>query len=374
MKIFKFLLWAMVGMFCLGFWAGQAQARVQGVCSDCHTMHNSQNGTAVFSGGPYRALTKGDCLGCHTGTNTNPGTASQPIPYVFSETTEPNYTFGDPTNRNILAGGNFYWVQTNDAAGHNVPGVASQDGALGGTPPGFIANYGSKGRSSWNATQVTCAGTDGCHGDPSAGDDDFAAISGAHHADDSTIDGTTVGTSFRFLLGIKGTEDNDWEFTASTSDHNGYYAVDRSTVNDNSTAPDEASINYLCGQCHGDFHANVDYDSTVGSPWIRHPTDYDMNNVSSKEYGQYPNTTLFTNFGITAAGDYFPDVPVGNANGTVLSKVLQGADDAIVLCISCHKAHGSPYDDILRWDYSTCAVGGSSANATCGCFACHTSK
>ncbi len=360
-------------VFAVLIWVGVVQAKVSGPCSNCHTMHNSQDGSAVETGGPYRALTKGDCVGCHTGDITA-GTKPT-IPYVLA-TAAPSYSFGTISGRTILAGGNFYWVKnasTNpDAKGHNVVGVANQDGALGLTPPGYQQNYGTTARpSSWNQ-QLTCAGTYGCHGDPNYSDQ-FEAISGAHHGDDSTIDGTTVAKSFRFLLGVKGTEDSDWELTASTSDHNGYYAVNRSAGNLNSP-DDPASINALCAQCHGAFHASVDYDSTAGSPWLRHPTDYDMNNVSAKEYGQYPNPTLFSNndFGVANVGDYFPDVPVGNTVGAANSQVLQAAGDAIVLCISCHKAHGSPYDDLLRWDYSTCTAG--SANANCGCFACHTTK
>ena len=341
--------------------------KVTGPCSDCHTMHNSQGGNDVVSGGPYKALTKGNCVGCHTGTNNG----SNNIPYVL-DSSAPTYNF-DGT-KNTLAGGNFYWVATSggatDSKGHNVVGIASADAAIGQTPPGFnSSDYTTNGvGTDWSNNQLTCAGTYGCHGDHNYADD-YQAISGAHHTDDTTIDGNSVGTSFRFLYGIKGTEDSDWEYTTSTSDHNGYWASDYNDGASNSF--DTASINYLCAECHGNFHkhSSID-DSTSGSPWLRHPTDFDMNNVSSKEYGNYPNASLFTS--VSLAGDYFPDVPVGNTAGAVNSKVLQASGDAIVLCISCHRAHGSPYADLLRWDYSTCTAG--SANANCGCFACHTSK
>ncbi len=338
-------------------------AKATGPCSDCHTMHNSQGGSAVVSGGPYSALTKGNCVGCHTGTNNG----SNKIPYVL-DTSAPTYNF-DGT-KNTLAGGNFYWVKNGaDADGHNVVGIASADATIGQTPPGFNStDYTANGAvgTSWSSNQLTCAGTYGCHGDHNK-TDNYAAISGAHHTDDTTIDGSTVGKSFRFLLGIKGTEDADWEYTASSSDHNGYYASDYQT----SGTIDSASINYLCAECHGNFHkhSSVD-DSTSGSPWLRHPTDFDMNNVKTKEYGSYPNATLFNS--VSSNGDYFPDVPVGTSDGSVKSTVLSASGDAIVLCISCHRAHGSNQADLLRWDYSQCTAG--SANGNCGCFACHTSK
>jgi len=343
---------------------------LEGACVDCHTMHNSQNGTTVVSGGPYRALTTGDCVVCHS--DSGPAT----VPTVVSMSSEPTYTFG--AQDEVTAGGNFYWViQTGgDAKGHNVNGTNATlpDSNIGSfTPPGYVTNYGTYGRShSWDKA-LTCAGTYGCHGDPSK-EDPFAAISGAHHGNvlcNSTAgncDGSTVAKSYRFLLGIKGTEDPDWELTLDRDDHNGYYAVDADS--DSGGPADEASINYLCGECHGQFHYDTESGS-YASPWLRHPTDYDMNNVKSKEYGNYPgifNGTL----GTSNIGDYFAEVPVGNKNGAVLSQVFQSGDDAIVLCISCHRAHATPYDDILRWDYSSCTAG--SQNTNCGCFACHTSK
>ncbi len=349
--------------------AKQVYSKVSGHCSDCHTMHYSQGGTVLSSwgqSGPYKALLIGDCVFCHTGVNDG----TNKTPYVYS-TTAPTYNFGG--YRNTLAGGNFYWVTLDDRKGHNVAGIANADVTLL-TPPGFQANYGTKGRASWpSGTQVTCAGTYGCHGDPTKLDP-VEAILGAHHNNitrtNGTAPATTVAESYRFLLGIEGTEDPDWEYTLNATDHNGYYAT--SYTLPFTTPTDEASINYLCGECHGRFHYETNGTSSYASPWIRHPTDFDMNNVSSKEYGNYPNIAIFNGtLGISAQGDYFADVPVGNTQGAVLSKVLQTSGDAIVLCVSCHRAHGSPYDSILRWNYKAWPAIPNNQN---GCLACHTTK
>ncbi|WP_157627867.1 cytochrome c3 family protein [Thermodesulfatator autotrophicus] len=338
-------------------------AKVQGQCADCHTMHNSQNGASVVANGPYRALTIGDCVGCHTGTNTG----SNNIPYVLSETT-PNYgNFG--IEGNTLAGGNFYWVKNgSDATGHNVVGIAGEDGAIGMTPPGWDTSFNANGalannEATWSK-QLTCAGTYGCHGKHDQ-EDDFAAIRGAHHADDSTIDGTTVGTSFRFLYGIKGIEDSDWEYQPTNTAHNQYYAVNRSAFN---TPTDSATINYLCAECHGQFHSGNEISYTgSGSPWLRHPTDFALSSAAGAGYTAYPGP--FGN-----AGDYWPGAPLGSdLTGGVLSTVQFSGNDDIVLCISCHRAHGSPYADLLRWDYNNCNASSGVGNQ-CGCFACHTNK
>ncbi len=379
----KRYLTILLAFLVVGALAPKTWSRVQGPCVNCHTMHNSQNGAAVVSNGPYRALTKGDCVGCHTGTFPD----GKNIPYILSDSGAPSYgSFG--ISGNTLAGGNFYWVARdggNDPTkGHNVVYLADEDTNIGKTPPGWDnANFPAAGDSnqlvaggeaSWSK-QLTCAGKYGCHG-KHEDEDDFRSISGAHHADDSTIDGSTVGKSFRFLYGVIGIEDSDWEYQPTSTEHNQYYAVDRAdTFIDNPANADPKSINYLCAECHGHFHSGVgnsdgadDEDSTVGSPWIRHPSDFDMNNVKTKEYGNYPGP-----FG--SAGTYWPAAPVGSddLSAGVRSQVLQTDDDAIVLCISCHRAHGSPYADLLRWDYGECnASSGSAGN--CGCYACHTTK
>ncbi|MCK4536244.1 MAG: hypothetical protein KAT93_04480, partial [Desulfuromonadales bacterium] len=63
-----------------------AHAVIRGVCSDCHTMHNSQDGQVMadFKGetGPNAALTRGSCFGCHAQVSgqalVSVGTASIP--------------------------------------------------------------------------------------------------------------------------------------------------------------------------------------------------------------------------------------------------------------------------------------------------------
>jgi hypothetical protein len=344
--------------------------KATGPCVDCHTMHNSQDGADLFDS-PSGALTNGGCIGCHTGTNASGGN----IPYVLSSVAP---TYGT----NTLAGGNFYWVLTDDTTGHNVVGLDgvndTSDAVLGFDPPGFNADFDANtrlngGDAAWT-TQLTCAGTNGCHGEHDDGGvdvDDFTAISGSHHADDSAIDGSTTAKSFRFLYGIIGYEDSDWEFETAANNHNQYYGYDRTTDTAPAAGSEGAkSINYLCAECHGNFHSGAgdlgaDSGDDANSAWLRHPSDYDMNNLAGTEYSDYGGD-----------GTYQPLVPVATDRAAALaapvSNVFSNAGDAIVNCISCHRAHGSPYADLLRWDYDDCDAGAD--NAACGCFQCHTTK
>ena len=157
---------------------GYADAKITGVCSNCHTMHNSQDGADVKAGGPYDALTKGDCLGCHGQSPS--GTAN-----IISNT--PQVLHAGTTD---LAGGNFAYItggKTRDTAdsstaGHNVSDIGVDEATLT-APPG---DENSTGITAGTGGNFTCAGTYGCHGDRST-EGNFASISGAHHADDSAL-------------------------------------------------------------------------------------------------------------------------------------------------------------------------------------------
>ena len=58
-----------------------------------------------------------------------------------------------------------------------------------------------------------------------------------------------------------------------------------------------------------------------------------------------------------------------NVTAAISSGVLTGGDKAIVNCISCHRAHGTPNDAILRWDYKGWPTAGYD-----GCSICHSTK
>jgi Zn-finger protein len=369
-----------LGLIGVGILMTPQSGKAAGFCVNCHTMHNSQNGTFIPGNTPTpndALINKGNgCIGCHSGTNSG---GADIVPYVLD-------TLGDPAATS-LAGGNFWWVATGagyggiNNKGHNVVGISDPDTTITTdplTPPGWNAGFDAHTKvnggvaAPWTA-QLTCAGTNGCHGRHEIAGlvtvGDFEAVKGAHHTDDSVINGLTVGTSFRFLFGILGIEDPEWEYPSSLSAsvHNQYKGFARTS--DTTPAAAAASINYLCAECHGNFHSGTGalgttFDDSAVSPWIRHPTDIDML-VLGGEFLDYGG----------ASHAYVPLVPVASQNlGLgVLDIVIPG--ESIVSCISCHRAHGSEFVDLLRWDYSTCYAGiGNGAAPGCGCFACHTGK
>ncbi|MCJ7618423.1 MAG: hypothetical protein MUO43_18005, partial [Desulfobacterales bacterium] len=374
----KILLGFAIGMTLFLLWGVGISYAISGVCSNCHTMHNSQDGATeveLYSGGALDTsdnpaqdqLLKASCIACHTGTTG--ATNSHDAPIVV-HTTDPVTQGAGKT----LAGGDFRWVATGlgatDSKGHNVAGLASQDVAIGLTPPGFdtTATPGALsdgtmngGGATWS-NQLTCAGTYGCHGSHAYTDAD-TAISGSHHGNtggtsaqvSSALIASSVGASYRFLGGIWGLENSTWNWDETASVHNEYFGIDG-----NIDYATKTTISYSCAQCHGDFHKTIGGPS---SPWTRHPTDIALPSTAGKEYSAYnPDHS----------NEYSIEAPVARATvgASSNSTVTPGTD--IVMCLSCHRAHGSPEPDILRWTYSSIQAGIGIADD--GCFVCHTTK
>ena len=337
-------------------------AAMQQRCDSCHTMHNSQNATDDLTGiGPLEALLTSTCYGCHGNAGFIADQGPGVTPYVWQ--TSPNAVYSGGS-KNTLAGGDFYWVSPAgggiDSKGHNVEGIGSQGPR---TAPG--------GTEFFDASRpLRCAGADGCHGDRSKSNE-IVAMSRGHHGDDgTTIDGNTVATSYRFLLGVVGYEDPDWEFTSSNADHNQYKGFLRANDSPVALVPPVSSqptISNFCSGCHGDFHNNGSgagagvVDGPMTNPWIRHPVDYGMGSLGG-EYAGYGGVS----------NDYVVDTPLASEDVTASvpkSTNLTADADTIVMCLSCHRAHGSPNDAILRWDYQSWPGGGYN-----GCGDCHTEK
>jgi hypothetical protein len=85
----------------------------------------------------------------------------------------------------------------------------------------------------------------------------------------------------------------------------------------------------------------------------------------------------YAGYGDGGAGIYNVRTPL--ASSTIPDPIpgsvtLGGVGDgtAIITCITCHRAHGSPYDYSLRWDYKRWPGAGGDNNG--GCYDCHTVK
>lgn len=359
--------------FCIClFFALPAYATIQGICSDCHTMHNSQNGSSMNfddSATANTALLRTSCLGCHAqgGTTALVAIGDDEIPQVMH------------TDSIDLAAGNFAFITgmkgsgADDNKGHNLAELTGSDATVAILPGGIQQSFHED--MIVNTSNLTCAGTNGCHGYRYAPVDLPDGITGGHH---SNVDGKLdvadkIGNSYRFLTGVMGLEDSDWQYTSSSSDHNEYLGMtepiklgcssDATSCHSGlGVKAPNGTISQYCATCHGNFHTiQTNVSSGIGpdasSPFIRHPTDILLPNE-----GEY---ALYTS--------YQTNVPVarGSVPDAASATVVPGSD--VVTCLSCHMSHASNYPDMLRWDYAN-GCNANETNSSCGCFSCHTAK
>jgi predicted CXXCH cytochrome family protein len=174
-----------------------------------------------------------------------------------------------------------------------------------------------------------------------------------------TSDYTTAGKSYRFLYNVHGAEDSNWQSTSGPTDHNEYRGASFA-ARTGQAWNQITTISQLCAECHGYFHSSGDTGIGTTGAWLRHPTDIIL--PSSGEYSAYTSYSLEAP--IARPSSFFTD-------GLASADSVVRPDIDIVMCLSCHRAHGSPYADLLRWNYANMVAGGSN---TGGCFTCHTNK
>ena len=348
-----------------------AFTQITGVCTNCHTMHNSQDGSPMVSyvyGSETTEskmfLLRGTCLGCHAQGSSSLFIAmgANSVPQVLH-----NYASAD------LAGGNFAYILglkgsgASDGKGHNVVELGDVENTLTG-PPGHHD-------PDQIGVNLTCSGFKGCHGKrgPETG---FIAMKGAHHknVDGKCATADQVYNSYRFLRGVKGLENNSGAYkfqNKDASNHNEYYGATNpmdfggsncnnchSSINEG-IRPANNTISGFCGTCHGAFHFTRWMDGYgIGddklSPFKRHPTDVVL--PSSGEYANYTSYNVMAPVARTTVPD------------SISSSVSAGSD--VVMCLSCHFAHASDNKDMLRWDYRSTTL----STAISGCSKCHTSR
>ncbi len=364
----KTIIIGLVALLSLVLTYGFADAKVSGLCVNCHTMHGYQGGVewawkkgASEAGGPYGSLLVGTCLGCHTTDGVDPYPAAGTyfhFPFVKSTT-----GFTDLT---CLAGGFFPATELNTAShagnAHTI-GIAV-------APVGYTTGYSwYKGETS--ATGLTCAGSSGCHGSQTI-DDPSAAISGGHHGTSTygyrILAAYNAGTPDAVDGGGDGTKDYEKALIAGVPAAVGARSGTEATFYHNiykAAVAGTDTISELCANCHGDFHSLTQ----SGGAWIRHPSD-----VALPPYAAGPpvmwepsNDTVYNNF--DAKFNPYGFTSVADTLGT-----------KYVTCLSCHRAHGTAQYDLLRFTYTSGESGQQQAGRSpttvisYGCLGCHSGQ
>lgn len=367
-KTYKVMLVAGVSVMTIGL-AGSAFAFHDGGvahCDGCHSMHNSADNQIGFdrNGNPTGAvansrLMKGSdpsstCLNCHA--------------------RDGGYGVLSTAGTNKSQGGDFYWAKVDytfnshgtktsskDNHGHNI--VAADYGLAADTNTN---NTNSPG-GTYPAANLGCTSCHDPHGKVDGGTSNGTAaisVSGSYGAADPT-DGSITG-NYR-LLG---------DVSYVTSGHAGFTnepPVARANGSSGAWVDYGSGMSEWCANCHSGL---LFTDSSAG----KHPAG---NTVKLggyvNNYNSYVATGDFTG-DAEFAYDLLVPIEKGTTDRTALGPVdtsvqetdpvtgalvvdpvtgdpvfvtnIAGADaNSNVMCLTCHRAHASAFDNALRWDY-----------------------
>jgi len=282
-------------------------------CAGCHTMHNSQDGQYVdpeHPGGNAYLLNNGGpsdtCLGCHAGYGQfyngegyGPGGDFYWLTKTYSWEAHghTSYSYGDSHGHNVIA---------------NAYGLAV-DGTLTEAPGGDFLSE-----------RLSCTS---CH-DPHGNQNfrllygtEMGPVYGGSRYDFDNPAPEAKGNSRRTYVGGGGNE--------TDAQHTVY----------------KDGMGDWCANCHTDFHS----ENTTN---FVHPIR-EMGTLVSEIYNAYISSDDIAGGSIETA--YMGLVPFEAVNVDLEtvdpSDYTYGATPADqVMCVSCHRAHASPFADIARWD------------------------
>jgi hypothetical protein len=368
-KTYKVALVASVGMLGIGL-AGTAFAFHDGGvahCDGCHTMHNSNNGAINANGGTVgtgitSTLTKGSdasstCLNCHQGTaggyhvkSTNPEAA-------------------DPTHAN--SGGDFYWLTTDVPKGRGTSLAANHGHNIVAADFGLVEDAvltvaPSDGTVAFSASNLGC---NSCHDPHGKKDNNINPLpieaSGSYGAV-NPLPGEVVLGNFRLLggVGYDGGLGGGLSFTAGDP-----VGVGKNGVDSNVGHTDYGSgMSEWCANCHSGFTAadtivshrhpagnNADLGATIAASYNAYIT---TGNMGGDITTSFDHLVPFERGVFDAENDGTPDDPSLAYTSTA------GADaTSNVMCLSCHRAHASAFDNMGRWNLANTMLIEEEANA-----------
>lgn len=318
------------------------------LCSDCHIMHASKDGTDYGTGGPtnpagFGRLLKGGsvnalCLTCHDGDVEAPdvvgsGTAGSPGDTLAQSYTSPFKNSAGYFQKDYLT--------VASGVGHNLGG-ANVTAVQGGWAPGRA---------------MECTDCHDAHGTTNYRN--LMSLVGDDVTNRPVLGGTsgTQDVYLREAITIPTTQ-------ALTTIHYDTTAVAFNTTNTNGVAN-----NPIANWCVG-CHTNIASNSST-SPMQKHPQNHAIGSGSSDG----ANWLAGNGAGFGAAVDTgstgdrgVPRVRFAQNGTTYATTSAVSATTNREFCLSCHKAHGSQFDSAVLWNhYGT----DDAVDRTAGCNQCH---
>ena len=316
-------------------------------CEGCHSMHSPSSPSFLLVGGDQSSA----CLTCHDG------------PTLSSYHVSSNgATTATPANR--TPGGDFSWLnKTYTWSGGQSEGQAKGHNIVA-TDYGYVADsrhaFGPGG--TFPTAQLGCQSCHDPHGKSRRLNDGTIAATGAPIIGSGSYDnsvepaaGQAVGVYRILYTGVSPDQPSGATYTTTP------IAIAPATYN-RTEATTQTRVAYgggtltnswgnWCGTCHGDFNS--------GDKTVHHPIDVALGADIAGKYNAYVGSGNMTG---TSTTSYLSLVPFAEATTDYAQlklharnndAYLQGpaAGDAVT-CLSCHRAHASGFDEMLRFYYT----------------------
>lgn len=363
-------------------------------CDGCHVMHNASGGVAKSTAGrnsvaPWTNVTNayllqgGDqsstCLICHGGVRTTG------LQFTIADMT----TAGAPTNR--TPGGDFGWLRfgwTNSPSarhGHNV--VAVDFPAFGTADPNLTVAPGGTWQGGAGLRAFACTSCHDPHGryrmqldashangiafaGPYAGSPTTQPIAASGSYGTAPTATYAVGV-YRLLGGVSYAPASN---PSSPFSADPPVAVAPQTYNQ-TEATAEVRVSYgtgmseWCQNCHASIHLN---SYTSGVAGLKHPAGAGarLHAAQVQIYNTYVssgniNPALTSNYTSLVPFEQGADLTLAALRlGASSTSIITAGATSNVMCLSCHRAHASAFDSMVRWDQNATFLTGATGYTT----------
>jgi hypothetical protein len=355
-------------------------------CEGCHSMHNSFEGSpnveAEGATTPWRTFAQGTgpyllkanepsgaCLNCHNAADTGPSS------YHISTNGITPYDSTSPVE--MTPGGDFAWLKktmtfvvrnnttTNDGArhGHNVVsadyGYVSDD-VLSVAPGG-----------SYPASKLACSS---CH-DPHGryrrfSDNSYATTglpifgSGSYNTSANPVASVSAVGAYRILggAGYQPKSTPGYAFTTDPMDVVVASTYNRAETTDQTGIFYGKNVSEWCANCHTGM---LQSGYTSGMAGLRHPAanGEKLDDFIVANYNSYVRSGIMSNTNTAKAFSTLAPFATDTQDRTVMkaqaatgssgnSVHAQATTADNVMCLSCHRAHASAFESMIRWNYA----------------------
>lgn len=324
-----------------------------GHCDACHSMH-----ATTIEGTANSVLLKGSdasstCLNCHEDTDGK------------------SYHISSPDGSGTGQGGDFYWMKTDYTATIrgtvNTSHAASHGHSIIAADYGFVAdpdNPTAPG-GDYPANKLGCTSCHDAHGQVNGGTKAGSMpISGSGSTRIDLPPAGAIFGNFR-LLGdaayMAGGVDDQHDFTYGAPVAVGYNGPQGAGWSYNAKVNYGSGMSEWCANCHGDY---------LSAPDNMHPAGNGIDlGAFVANYNSYVKTGDFTGVEATALDGLVPFERgiLDRTQLTAPATTTAGANaNSNVMCLSCHRAHGSAFEHGTRWDMEAelLASNGIWANST----------